>query len=126
MFNIETIFQGDTLPTPRNRFVNLPPEWREFKKGSLIADANYEDMTFEFIEWYTESNGETNARCRDGQGFIRHLYGDSIRLSQLKGQGRMRGKRMSLLTEKESKLSRTEKRKLRKERRNAVKAQGID
>jgi hypothetical protein len=38
----------------------------------------------------------------------------------------MKGKRMSLLTEKESKLSRTEKRKLRKERRTVVKAQGID
>ena len=126
MFNIETIFHGDVLPTPRNRFVNLPQEWKEFKKGSLIVDANYEDQTFEFIEWYTETNGEVNARCRDGQGFIRHLYGDSIRLAQLKGQGRMRGKRMSLLTEKESKLSRTEKRKLRKERRNAIKAQGID
>ena len=99
MFQIETIFHGTVLPTPRNRFVNLSPEWKEFKKGSLIVDANYEDQTFEFIEWYTESNGEVNARCRDGQGYTRHLYGDSIRLAQLKGQGRMRGKRMSLLSE---------------------------
>ena len=126
MFQIETLFQGTTLSTPRNRFVNLAPEWLEFKKGSLIVDANYEDMTFEFIEYYTETDGATNIRALDGQGFTRHLYGDSVRLAQLKGQGRMRGKRMSLLTEKESKLSRTEKRKLRKERRNAVKAQGID
>jgi hypothetical protein len=126
MFQIETLFQGTTLPTPRNRFVNLAPEWLEFKKGSLIVDANYEDMTFEFVEYYTETDGATNIRALDGQGFTRHLFGDSVRLAQLKGQGRMRGKRMSLLTEKESKLSRTEKRKLRKERRNAVKAQGID
>jgi len=126
MFQIETIFQGTTLPTPRNRFVNLAPEWKEFKKGSLIVDANYEDMTFEFVEYYTETDGATNIRALDGQGFTRHLYGDSVRLAQLKGQGRMRGKRMSLLTEKESKLSRAEKRKLRKERRTAVKAQGID
>jgi hypothetical protein len=126
MFQIETLFQGTTLPTPRNRFVNLAPEWLEFKKGSLIVDANYEDMTFEFVEYYTETDGATNIRALDGQGFTRHLFGDSVRLAQLKGQGRMRGKRMSLLTEKESKLSRTEKRKLRKERRNVVKAQGID
>ena len=126
MFTIETIFHGNTLSTPRNLFRDLAPEWREFKKGSLIVDANYEDSTFEFIEWYTESDGAQNVRALDGQGFTRHLFGDSVRLAQLKGQGRMKGKRMSLLTEKESKLSRTEKRKLRKERRNAVKAQGID
>lgn len=126
MFTIETIFHGETLATPRNRFVNLKPEWLDFKKGSLIVDANYEDSTFEFVEYYTETDGATNVRALDGQGFTRHLYGDSVRLAQLKGQGRMKGKRMSLLTEKESKLSRTEKRKLRKERRNAVKAQGID
>ena len=126
MFTIETIFHGNTLSTPRNLFRDLAPEWRELKKGSLIVDANYEDSTFEFIEWYTESDGAQNVRALDGQGFTRHLFGDSVRLAQLKGQGRMKGKRMSLLSEKESKLSRTEKRKLRKERRNAVKAQGID
>ena len=125
-FKVETIFHGETLSTPRNRFVNLAPEWRDFKKGSLIVDANYEESTFEFIEWYTESDGAQNVRALDGQGFTRHLFGDSVRLAQLKGQGRMKGKRMSLLSEKESKLSRTEKRKLRKERRTAVKAQGID
>lgn len=126
MFQIETIFFGTGIPAPRNRFVNLPAEWSDIRPGQRIVDANYEDQTFEFISWYYEADGTPACKCRDGEGSIRNLFADAVRLAQLNGRGKMRGTRMTLLSDTEKKLTRTEKRKLRKERRTALNAQGID
>jgi hypothetical protein len=126
MFQIETIFFGDGIPAPRNRFVNLPIEWSDIRPGQRIIDANSEEQTFEFISWYFEADGTQACKCRDGEGALRHLFADAVRLAQLNGRGKMRGTRMTLLSDTEKKLTRTEKRKLRKERRTALNAQGID
>ncbi len=78
------------------------------------------------MEWYYEADGTPACKSRDGEGQIRNLFADAVRLAQLNGRGKMRGTKMSLLSDTEKKITRTEKRKLRKERRNAVKAEGID
>jgi hypothetical protein len=126
MFKTETVEMGTTLPVSRLRFVNLPREWTQYKTGSILVDPNYEEQTFEFVDYYTERNGDVNIKCLDSSGFTRILFSDSVRLYSLTGKYKRSGKRESLLSEKEQQLDRTEKRRLRKERRDPIVASGMD
>ena len=126
MFKTETVEMGTTLPVSRLRFVNLPREWTQYKTGSILVDPNYEEQTFEFVDYYTEKNGDVNIKCLDSSDFTRILFSDSVRLYSLTGRYKMSGRRESLLSEKEQQLDRTEKRRLRKERRDPIVASGID
>ena len=118
------------MPHTRKRYVNLSPEWTNFKPGSLVVEANNEEVTLKFQEWYEERDGSRAALCVDTVGTRRYIYADAIRLVSLTGRGKSRGRRgESLLSDAESKLSRAEKRKLRRERREPVEpihADGID
>ena len=118
------------MPHTRKRYVNLSPEWTNFKPGSLVVEANNEEVTLKFQEWYEERDGSRAALCVDTVGTRRYIYADAIRLVSLTGRGKSRGRRgESLLSDAESKLSRAEKRKLRRERRDKsepIHADGID
>lgn len=118
------------MPHTRKRYVNLAPEWTNLKPGSLVVEANNEEVTLKFQEWYEERDGSRAALCIDAVGTRRYIYADAIRLVSLTGRGKSRGRRgESVLTDAESKLSRAEKRKLRRERREpeqAMHADGID
>ena len=130
MWTTETITVGDFMPHTRKRYVNLPAEWTAFKPGSLVVEANNEEVTLKFQEWYQERDGSPAALCVDTVGTRRYIYADAIRLVSLTGRGKSKGRRgESLLSDSESKLSRTEKRKLRRERREpdqAAHAEGMD
>jgi hypothetical protein len=130
MHQIETISVGEFMPHNRKRYVNLPPEWMDFKPGSIVVEANNEEVTLKFQEWYEERDGSKAALCIDSVGTRRYIYADAIRLVSLNGRGKSRGRKgESLLTDAESKLSRSEKRKLRRERREPVEpmhAEGMD
>jgi len=130
MHQIETITVGQFMPHTRKRYVNLSPEWTNFKPGSLVVEANNEEVTLKFQEWYEERDGSRAALCVDTVGTRRYIYADAIRLVSLTGRGKSRGRRgESLLSDAESKLSRAEKRKLRRERRDKsepIHADGID
>ena len=130
MHQIETITVGEFMPHQRKRYVNLSPEWTDFKPGSLVVEANNEEVTLKFQEWYEERDGSRAALCVDTVGTRRYIYADAIRLVSLTGRGKSRGRRgESLLSDAESKLSRAEKRKLRRERREPVEpivAEGMD
>lgn len=118
------------MPHQRKRYVNLSPEWMDFKPGSLVVEANNEEVTLKFQEWYLERDGSRAALCVDTVGTRRYIYADAIRLVSLTGRGKARGRKgESVLTDAESKLTRAEKRKLRRERREpepVIHAQGID
>ena len=118
------------MPHTRKRYVNLPTEWTTFKPGSLVVEANNEEVTLKFQEWYLERDGSRAALCIDAVGTRRYIYADAIRLVSLTGRGKSRGRKgESLLTDAESKLSRAEKRKLRRDRREPVEpmhAEGMD
>ena len=118
------------MPHNRKRYVNLSPEWTDFKPGSVVVEANNEEVTLKFQEWYLERDGSRAALCIDAVGTRRYIYADAIRLVSLNGRGKSRGRKgESLLTDAESKLSRAEKRKLRRERREPVEpmhAEGMD
>ena len=118
------------MPHTRKRYVNLPAEWTALKPGSLVVEANNEEVTLKFQEWYEERDGSRAAICVDTVGTRRYIYADAIRLVSLTGRGKSRGRKgESVLTDAESKLSRAEKRKLRRERREpdqAIHADGID
>jgi hypothetical protein len=130
MHTIETISVGEFMPHNRKRYVNLAPEWTDFKPGSIVVEANNEEVTLKFQEWYEERDGSKAALCVDSVGTRRYIYADAIRLVSLNGRGKSRGRKgESLLTDAESKLSRAEKRKLRRERREPTEpmhAEGID
>jgi hypothetical protein len=117
MFTTENITVGTQLPSTRQRFVNLPAPWLEFKTGSVIVDLNYPEEVFTFIEWYDDRNGTTCVKASDSSGFTRHLYGDSVRLSTLTGKHKRTKRGLTELSASEKRLSRSEKRKLRRERR---------
>lgn len=128
MFTTETIVIGTTLPVNRLRYTNLPAEWKAFIPGSIIVDANQPEQTFSFLRWHTEPDGSQTAVCLDNYNQERYLFGDSVRLNSLHGTRRRngKGKRMTTLTASEKSLSRAEKRKIRREQRAALKADGID
>ena len=118
------------MPHTRKRYVNLPAEWTTFKPGCLVVEANNEEVTLKFQEWYLERDGSRAALCIDAVGTRRYIYADAIRLVSLTGRGKARGRKgESLLSDAESKLSRAEKRKLRRDRREPVEpmhAEGMD
>ena len=130
MHQIETYTLGDFMPHTAKRYKNLSPEWQNFKPGCLVTQADNEEVTYKYIEHYTERDGSTAILCHDSTGTRRYFTPDSVRLVSLTGRGKSRGRRgESLLSDAESKLSRAEKRKLRRERREpgeAIHADGID
>jgi hypothetical protein len=117
MFTTETIKVGTHLPSSRQRFINLPAPWLEFKTGSPIVDLNYPEEVFTFLEWYDDRNGTRCVKAHDSTGLTRHLYGDSTRLCSLNGKHKKSKRGLTELSASEKRLSRTEKRKLRRERR---------
>jgi hypothetical protein len=123
MFTTESAPVGKHLPSIRQRFVNLPPAWLDFKVGSPIVDANYPEDVFTFIEWYDDQCGMRCVRAHDATGLVRHLYGDSVRLSTLTGKPKRAKRGLTELSASEKRLSRSEKRKLRRERREPARAE---
>ena len=117
MFKTEPVTVGTHLPSTRQRFVDLPAPWLDFKAGSPIIDLNYPEEVFTFIEWYDDRNGTRCVRAHDAAGLVRHLYGDSIRLSTLTGRYKKPKRGLTELSAGEKRLPRSEKRKLRRERR---------
>ena len=130
MHQIETYTIGDFMPHTAKRYKNLSPEWQNFKPGCLVTQADNEEITYKYIEHYTERDGSAAILCHDSTGTRRYFTPDSVRLVSLTGRGKSRGRRgESLLSDAESKLSRAEKRKLRRERRETsepIHADGID
>lgn len=128
MFKTDTITFGKTLPTTRQRFTDLPAEWTAFIPGSIIVDANWPEQTFTFKHYHLEPDGSQSVVCTDAAGYERYLFGDAVRLLSLGGVRRHTGKskRMTTLTAGEKNLSRTEKRKIRREQRTALYASGLD
>ena len=118
------------MPHTAKRYKNLAPEWQNFKPGSLVTQADNEEITYKYIEHYTERDGQAAILCHDSTGTRRYFTPDSVRLVSLTGRGKSRGRRgESLLSDAESKLSRAEKRKLRRDRREpgeAIHADGMD
>lgn len=128
MFKTESIPFGKSMPMQRNRFTDLTPEWTAFIPGSIIVDANWPEQTFIFKRYHLEPDGSQSVVCEDQWGMLRYLFGDAVRLLSLGGVKRRhgKGKRLTTLTASEKGLSRTEKRKIRREQRAALKADGID
>lgn len=119
-FKTEIISTAGSLDWPRPRFIDLPAEWKPSTRGSIILDLNYPDETFEFREWYQDKTGP-GVIAIDSSGAIRHFYGDSVRLTSLTGRQTVNRKRgITTLSASEKRLSRTEKRRLRRERRAAA------
>jgi hypothetical protein len=119
-FKTETISTSGSLDWPRPRFIDLPAEWKPSTPGSTILDLNYPDETFEFRSWYQDKTGP-GVIAVDSSGATRHFYGDSIRLTSLTGRQAANRKRgITTLSASEKRLSRAEKRRLRRERRAAA------
>jgi len=119
-FSTSTVeIPGTSLVTTRQQFTGLPPAWLDFQPGSALVDLNYPEEVFSFINWYDDRNGMSCVKAQDAAGLTRHLYGDSVRLLSLGGRTRPSkgGHRKTTLSASESRLSRGEKRKLRRDRR---------
>ena len=113
---------GHHMPHRQRIYKNLPPEWTDFKTGSLIVEANNEEATYKYIEPFIERDGSMSILAHDSDGHRRYFRPDAIRLASIDGRGRQRGRKgPSLLSDAEQKLSRAEKRRLRRERRDGGK-----
>jgi hypothetical protein len=128
MFKTDTVTFGKIMPMPRQRFLDLHTEWTAFIPGSIIVDVNWPEQTFVFKRYHLEPDGSSTVVCTDAAGYERYLFGDAVRLLSLGGVKRRhsKGKRVTTLTSSEKGLSRTERRKIRREQRTALNVPGID